>query len=154
MVGNGACANLRSNLLLWHREKRAVLLTHTWILTVGYSQVLTCACVLTLMLALASFHLDTYTWILALAHSHLDTDTWILTVGYLLTYTSHLLTTSHFLYVLSFHIFPRLLVSSSTPLHPQSYIYKLYVYIFCFSRSRATRRPVLSNICKQEQPKN
>ena len=63
---------------MWHREKRAVLPTHTWILTVGYSRVLTCSCVLTLVLALANWHLDTYTWILALAHSHLDTDTWIL----------------------------------------------------------------------------
>ena len=52
------------------REKRAALLTHTWILTVGYLHLLTCTCVLTLMLALANLHLDT--------------DTWILTVG---TYT-------------------------------------------------------------------
>ena len=78
---------------------------------------LTCTCVLTLMLALANLHLDTYTWMLALAHSHLDTDTWILTVGYLLTFTSHLLSTSHFLYVLPSHICPHLLVSLSTSLH-------------------------------------
>ena len=88
------CANLHSNLLPWRREKgkekgvhargacstawllegeRAGLLTHTWILTVGYLHLLTCTCVLTLILALANLHLDTCTCSLTLGYLQLDT---------------------------------------------------------------------------------
>ena len=54
-------------------EKRAALLTHTWILTVGYLHLLTCNCVHALMLALANLRLDTCTCSFTLGYLQLDT---------------------------------------------------------------------------------
>ena len=79
------------------------------------------------------------------------------------SFFTHVYTSAHLVYAISFYrhtsslhltsymfsllISSHSLVSSSTPLHPQSCIYKLYVYIFCFPRSRATRRLVWRTLC-------
>ena len=57
--------------------KRVALLTHTWMLAVRYLRLLTCTCVLALMLALANLHLDTLGYLRLLTH------TWIQPLGYL-----------------------------------------------------------------------
>ena len=89
--------------------ERAALLTYTWILTVGYLHLLTCTCVLTLILALDNFHLDTYTCSLTLGYWHLDACSWrfaylhwylhLLTYTWILAVAPSHLDASHFLRV-------------------------------------------------------